>query len=315
MILSEEYKNNIKKMFGKVGEEWLETIPDKVEKYKKIFNLDKIEVLNDLTYNILLFAESAEYGLVVLKIEIPFEEMTIRESQALLINNGEGACKCYYSDIKDGVLLLERLIPGISLNTIQNIDRKIEIFNDVADSFNVKLDDNQGLPTYNEILNRSILMGQSDNRFTCINDYLSLALQYYNEILLNNDCNYLLHSDMYGDNILLSNGQWKVIDPHGFVGPKIIDTAIFLQKELEKNDFNNNYFDLYISKINKHKRYHEIDLYKTLFVNYVLNICWDIEVNFDSEHINKCLKRVNLIKEIIEEKEKEKNQIKILKKS
>jgi hypothetical protein len=104
--ISESYKKNIVSMFPSIGEEWLNHIPFIVEKYVRKFNLKNIKVMENLTYNTLLFAESPKYGDIVMKIEIPFKEMTIRESEAHILNNGEGACKCLFKDIDYGVVIL-----------------------------------------------------------------------------------------------------------------------------------------------------------------------------------------------------------------
>ena len=288
MEVSINYKKNIVMMFGDVGEEWLKTIPNKIEKYVKMFNLKNIKLLNELTYNVLIFGDSSELGPVVLKIEIPFKELTIRESTALKINDGKGACKCYYSNIDDGVILIERLQPGRTLNSVNNLEERIKIFNDVSTKFNVQVGEDTGLPTYREILDRSInLATEQEQKFLPVNELLEIANSVYEDLQVNNESNYLLHSDLFCDNILETNDGWKAIDPHGFVGEKILDTAIFMQKELEKKDFDEKDVEKLLHIMGKIISLNENDLMKALFVNYVLNICWNIEVNLNENFISK----------------------------
>ena len=54
--IPETYKNNIINMFGEPGEKWLNIVPNIVDKYVKKFNLKNIQILNDLTFNIIIFA-------------------------------------------------------------------------------------------------------------------------------------------------------------------------------------------------------------------------------------------------------------------
>lgn len=303
MEVSTNYKNNIEMMFGDIGKEWLQTIPDKIEKYVKMFNLKNIKLLNELTYNVLIFGDSKDFGPVVLKIEIPFKELTIRESTALKLNAGKGACKCYYSNVDDGVILIERLQPGRTLNTIENLEDRIKIFNEVSDKFNIQVRQDTGLPTYREILDRSIILSaEQEQKFSPVNELLKVANLVYNYLHTNNESNYLLHSDLFCDNILETNDGWKAIDPHGFVGEKILDTAIFMQKELEKKDFDENDVESLLHIMSKNINLNESDLMKALFVNYVLNICWNIEVNLDEKFISKSVDKANGLLKMLKDK-------------
>ena len=303
MEVSTNYKNNIEMMFGNIGKEWLQTIPDKIEKYVKMFNLKNIKLLNELTYNVLIFGDSNDFGPVVLKIEIPFKELTIRESTALKLNDGQGACKCYYSNIDDGVILIERLQPGRTLNTIENLEDRIKIFNEVSDKFNIQVGQDTGLPTYREILDRSITLStEQEQKFSPVDELLKVANLVYNDLHTNNESNYLLHSDLFCDNILETNDGWKAIDPHGFIGEKILDTAIFMQKELEKKDFNENDVENLLHIISKNINLNENDLMIALFVNYVLNICWNIEVNLDENFISKSVDKANGLLKMLKDK-------------
>lgn len=288
--ISNEYKNRVIGMFGQIGENWINNVPNITQKYIEKFNLKNVELISDSTYNILFFANNDEFGEIILKIELPFKELTIRESEALKINNGTGSCKCYYSNVDDGVILLERLLPGISLGTIDDLGKRVEIFLEVLQKFDVKLNNNNELPTYKEILNRSTNIAHEDKRFEPVLNHLGIANNLYKEIEEDNESNYLLHSDFHKDNILLSNNEWKAIDPHGFIGDKALDIAIFVQNELEKTEYSEQDITNILSIITKYCDVSDKKIIKALYVNYVLNLCWDIEVNFSDEHVNRCLK-------------------------
>ena len=306
--LSDEYKYKIKKMFGEVGVNWLKTVPDKIEIYIEKFDLKNINIIKDLTYNVLLFAENDIFGQVVLKLEIPFKELTMRESRALVLNKGNGACKCFYSNIDDGILLLERLQPGFSLNSISNLEDRMKIFFDVSNKFNIKCNDGI-LPSYRSILNRTIEISQRDNRFNNIKKYIYLSDKLYREIENEKLEKYLLHSDLHGNNILKSGNDWKAIDPHGFIGEKIIDSAIYIQNELEKYNFNLTQIDEILSLFSFYTKFTKESLGKILFINYILNLCWDIEVNLD---ISKALENANNIYDYYKTSYKVKKYNKIL---
>lgn len=296
MEISSKYKNSIETMFGDIGKEWIKTVPDKIEKYIKKFNLKNVKLLDNLTYNVLLFAESDEFGPVVLKIEVPFKELTIRESIALKLNDGKGACKCFYSNIDDGVLLIERILPGRTLNSIDNLEDRIKIFSEVSSKFNIEVEQNIDLPSYREILDRSIdLSKEQKEKFYVVEELLTLASCLYDDLHSKSKSNYLLHSDLFCDNILENENGWKAIDPHGFVGEKILDTAIFMQKELEKKDINKEEINKILNLMSANIELDINDLMKALFINYVLNICWNIEVNLDNNYILKSINKANVL--------------------
>ena len=76
--LPKEFKENVINRYGKIGEEWLNSINEIIEKYKKQFNLSNIKLEDNLSMNILIYANSSEHGEVVLKIGTP-GETTINE--------------------------------------------------------------------------------------------------------------------------------------------------------------------------------------------------------------------------------------------
>ena len=289
--LSDKYKSNINKMFGELGASWIDSIPAKIEKYVKEFKLSNIQVYDSLTYNIILFADSEDYDKVVLKIEIPYKEMTIRESVALELNNGLGSSKCYFKNIDDGVLIIERLIPGTPLNTINDLEERVKIFSDVRERFNIRVNSTNELPTYTDILNRSInMVNEQQERFGDLKSPILKAETLYGEINKMNDNTYLLHSDLHGDNILLSGGEWKAIDPHGFIGNKVFDNAIFIQKELDRIGYTEENIDRLIELMTKYNNCSKESIAYAFYVNFVLNICWDKEVNLDvSSNLEKSL--------------------------
>ena len=299
--LSNEYKNSIMSMFPDIGHNWLDRIPIIIDKYIKEFKLSDVKINDNLTYNVLLFANSDIFGEIVLKIEIPFEEMTIRESRALELNNGLGACKCYYKNIPDGVIILERLMPGNSLTEIKELENRIKVFATVAKKFNIKVAKDCSLPTYGSILQRSIDLVFNNDKYDTIKDLVETAEKMYKEIESKNENDYLLHADLYSDNIIMSNDGYKAIDPHGFVGNKLLDTAIIAQKELDKIGYNYQTINYVLDLLSENCNLDKLEIAKSFYINYVLNICWDREVNIIN---NQSLENATIIFNYISENTK-----------
>lgn len=295
--LPDYYKTKIISMFGSLGESWLAKVPEVIDKYVAKFKLTNLQFHEDLSINLILYAECDKFGKIVLKIGLPiFNELIYRETKALEEFNGKSACKCYYNNLDDGIRILERLVPGETLHNVEDREERIKAFCNVALSLDVKLVHHIQLPSYREILDRSI--NQSDEqpeRFKSLKGLIITANDLYKEIENKNLSKYLLHADLHHHNILTSSNGRKAIDPHGFLGEKVLETARFMENEIEKQEISK---DNILEVVNLMANYFSEDkalICKVLFIDYVLSTCWDIEMNFDNEHINRDINNLRLI--------------------
>lgn len=236
---------------------------------------------------------------MVLKLGPPFfKELMYREVKALNKFNGQYACKCYFSNFEDGVRVLERLIPGQTLNYIKGKEERIKIFSKVAKGLNIKATEDMELPSYREILNRSINQ-INEEKFILLKDLMLEADKLYSEIEKKKLPKYLLHADLHHNNILITNDGVKAIDPHGFLGEKVLEFARFMENEIQKEAVNP---DNIMNTINfMASCFHEnkIMLCKVLFIDYTLSTCWDIEMNYSDEHIKNDCHNLSLILSIL----------------
>ncbi len=111
---------NIKTSFPG-GTEWLERLPALLDEAARRWHL----VLGDpflLSYNYVCAAIQEDGSAAVLKIGVLNRELT-SEINALRLYNGQGACRLLEADTDKGMLLLERLQPGIVLATLRDDDQ------------------------------------------------------------------------------------------------------------------------------------------------------------------------------------------------
>ena len=293
------YKNTIITMFGDKGHEWLDKLPDLIIKYINDFALTDIKVLDNLTYNIVLFANAKEYGAVILKIGLPENELLIREITALS-HFKNGACKCLYGNQDDGVLLLERIIPGDSLNIVNSQIDRIKVLHQVATNLHRNSELPSNLPTYSEIFNRS-LINQKNNpqKYLLIDKYLTQAHDYLNEIEKQDLPDILLHADLHTNNIIKNNNEWKAIDPHGFIGKEYYEPIRFIEHEILENDLNKDDIINIVNNIAEYFHYPQDLILKALYLDFVLTISWDIEINTSIIQIEQKIRLINIIEIIL----------------
>ena len=298
--IPENYRNNIIGMFGDYGKSWLDKVPSIIQKYIEEFLLYDIKILEDLTFNIILFAKSNEMGPVMLKISLPENELILRETEALHHFDGEGACKCFFSNREDGVLIIERLYPGKTLHEVEDREERISEFSKVALKLKEKTENKTSLPKYREILNRSIAAARNNpEKYQIILDALVKADELYKSIEEQNLPTFVLHADLHHSNILSSGTGRKAVDPHGFVAEKTMEPARFMENEIPKTGFTAESIIETISLMKKYYGEDEINLLKALYIDYVLSTCWDIEVNFDPTHIEEDMRNIGLVEQCL----------------
>lgn len=66
--LPDQFKIKVINRYGNDGIDWINSIDNIIEKYKKKFLLTNIRLANNISINVVLFAESPKLGSIVIKI-------------------------------------------------------------------------------------------------------------------------------------------------------------------------------------------------------------------------------------------------------
>ena len=104
---------NIISIYGETGQAWLNELPRLVAAISAKFGLRNLQKVTNLTYNDVLSGFQGEEP-IILKLGLDSEGLA-REAFTLKCFAGYGAVKVLVED--NGMLLLERAIPGISLKS------------------------------------------------------------------------------------------------------------------------------------------------------------------------------------------------------
>ena len=226
----------------KLGIKWLNSIDEIIEKYKKKFNLYNIRLVKNLTMNILLFASSNEYGEVV--------------------------------------MIIEKIYPGYQLNNLKNQEERIIVFCKILNNITIEDIPKSTFQSYEESLKEKIEFVYNDKqKYSNILHMVDIVKNFYSEIKNMNLPKYILHNDLQHKNILKSNDEWKVIDPHGIIGEKIFETTQFIRAELEYTNLDK--MDNIITLISKHLNEDKILIYKALYISTFLKLVYYINAKYD----------------------------------
>ena len=284
--LPNNFKTRIMNRYGPEGKEWLDTIDDLVEKYKNKFQLQNIQLVDNLSMNIVLFAKSSQYGNVVMKLGAP-GPISNAEINVMKYYSSDYVPKCYYSCIKDRFLLLERLSPGCSLSTLSNIEERIKIFSDISNHLLIPYNNKEIFPTFEEYFRERIeYVHEHVNSFSEIIWMIDIANHLYAKLRNMNLPNYILHDDLHHKNILKTENSWKAIDPHGLIGEKVLETSQFIRLELELDGLSNQKIEKIVSLLSKYYNEDEKLILESLYINTILKVIWYTKNKYSSQTIS-----------------------------
>jgi streptomycin 6-kinase len=234
MNLPPTFVTNVTAAFGDPGRNYLAAIPELLSEATRRWNL----VPGDpflLSYNYVCAATRVDGTPVVLKIGVPNRELT-SEIRTLQLYNGQGACRILEADAGRGMLLLEQLLPGTMLATLENDDEATEIAADVLHQIRRPVPAGNGFLSlrgwFDELKKLRPLFGGGTGPFPEKN--VEIVEGLLRDLFDESRPQVLLHGDFHHFNILLSERGWLVIDPKGVVGPPEYEAGPLLMNPVGK---------------------------------------------------------------------------------
>ena len=226
--LPENFKQNILGLHGAKGERWLRDLPDLVAGISEKWSLAPGNFFPNMSNNYVAPCICADGTKAVLKIGVPEDDSIVKiEAGYLKLLDGDGAVKVLQVDEEYCALLLERLIPGVGLKKICQID------DDRASQIAV------------ELLRRIRRNAPADSEFPALESWtkgfekaervnfaaepVKKAREYFAELNGASKQHSLLHGDFHHQNILSAQRQpFLSIDPKGIIGNIGYDISVFL---------------------------------------------------------------------------------------
>ena len=304
MNLSPEFISNIQNVFQEDGIAFLKALPDLIAEASARWGLTDVEPVSNLSYNFVAFAKQPSRfgrgqgeGNVVLKIGVPSAEL-MSEMEAMRLFDGDSACRLIDSDEERGFLLLERLIPGVMLSTLEDDEQATHIAAEVMQEIWRDLDAGSLLPNI-----RQQAVG-FQNKFIKLSDWfdgLKRLRERFNggtgpfdknlverversvsDFFIENHKPVLMHGDFHHFNILSSERGWLVIDAKGVIGPAGYEVGPFLINPwgdmlngIEQKRMTMRRFDI----LHEHLGFERERIREWGLAHAVLSAWWDIEDN------------------------------------
>ncbi|MFV0503066.1 MAG: hypothetical protein ACK5LT_03735 [Lachnospirales bacterium] len=182
---------------------------------------------------------------------------------------------CYCRE--DSYLYLE-YIEGQLLYEYPFNDR-VKIFIDLVKKLDYKYND--CFEKYSDIAKRAFDKCENNN----ILKHVTQARELHCHLLDKYPEDVVIHGDLHFYNIICGERN-IIIDPKGIISNRIMEFSRYIE-----NEFNNNCDIMYIiEEISRIFNYEVIDLYKALYVDATLSLCWFAEEKDDLEDELKILK-------------------------
>ena len=108
-----------------------------------------------------------------------------------------------------------------------------------------------------------------------------------------------MHNDLNHKNILKSENGWNVIDPHGVVGEKTIETTQFIKSEIEMNKSDINDINKIVLSISKELGEDKKLILKFLYIRIIEKIIWFVKVNENKDIISYNIDVANNVLKLI----------------
>jgi streptomycin 6-kinase len=290
MQISSEFQNKIINAFGSDGKTWLQSLESSVQTYLQQWGLTSEGPVANLSYNYVIKARDSKGTPFILKLGVPNFD-TANEMVTLQAYDGNGCARILKSDPKNGVMLLERLVPGTMLS--EETDEKIVLENYIkvwkAIRRPVSIGGStpslthwfEGLKSYRETGDVQILP-----------EHVQLAEEYFQQIIHNSEGPELLHGDLHHENILYSEHKgWMAIDPKGVAGDPYFDVVSFLVNQLDSKPDPKSILKLRVDTISEQIGLDRERLLKAAIALGTLYASWGIEdQDPDWEKTYQCVK-------------------------
>lgn len=247
--IPDDFRARVRQFGRREWLQWLEDLPELVATYLGRWELEEDGRL-PLSWTYVLPVRRANGQACVLKLQPraqPDDEGAIREMRALRLA-GAAAVTVVEDDADEGVLLLERAMPGDSLVSACDVDddSATETLSTVIQGFSHPVEPGHGLPPVGGLASaferfdsgphgdiaRSKAASRADNGLIirlgldeqgsglpALREARRTAERVLEELEADKSQEFLLHGDLHHDNVLQDEGRgWLVIDAKGFVG-------------------------------------------------------------------------------------------------
>ena len=227
-------KATIERVYGETGRQWLATVPAILNECCIRWSLELHEPFANLSYNLVIPGRTSGGREIVLKVGVPCSEL-LTEAAALSLFDGVGAVRLLDHDATRGMLLIERVTPGIP---VYKLHGEVEAIKNAAALMRRLW---RVPPKQHSFPSLSIWFGafaRLRERFgggtgPFPSKVIEQAEHQFCKLNASATGDVILHGDLHHENILSSASHgWSAIDPKGICGDPGYEVGSFMLNQL-----------------------------------------------------------------------------------
>jgi len=278
---------NRDKIIEHFGEAFYDKVFGFLPKYAEQWRLSSFEQIEYYSLSCIFTCISKKYGACVLKIGMHLH-LVDTEHNMLKDFAGNGLCKVYESDIENGVLLIERVMPGTQICDEPNQDIRLNEFCALVKKLYKRPTDIVKYVTYMDWVSgiTSFMKSRIDyidlyNKMAKAEEICIYLWKKYTDRLL-------LHGDLHHENILLGKDGYIAIDPLGVVGASVFNVSLFIIDRVDWDDDEN--YDYIVKAISSKLGIIEHDIRALVFIEACrINCCLVEDGDYDEVDMHEVL--------------------------
>ena len=233
--ISEAFTDEMLTHYGEAVLPWIAQLPAILTEYSRRWELTIHPPFANLTYNFVAPATRADGITAVLKVFPPTGDEFLPQAEALRLFAGRGMVHVLNADPTQQILLLEHLLPGRPLTSVEDDEQATSIAAAVMRQMWGVIPGNYSFPTVYD-WGKGFLRLRRHYHGGCgpfPRALLEEAEALFTELCASMAPPVLLHGDLHHDNILAAQRHpWLAIDPKGLVGEPAYETGALLRNPL-----------------------------------------------------------------------------------
>lgn len=270
--------DQLRKLRERFGDDFLPRLQAAVTCGIDRWQLTELQFIESYSVNCNFTCVAREYGDAVMKLgDLTPEALT--EWYTLEEYDGNRFCKAYDIDLKNGVLLEERILPGIRLREEPSLERRVEVFLGLYESLHKTTANPARFPAYLGWVDRITEFMLRREDYPELTQHMRRARELCRSLWERYSARMLLHGDFHHDNILMGGDGYRIIDPKGVVGDPIFDLPRFILNEFDDavTDAMGTRIPGIIAMLHDALDIPAADIAACLYIETAMANCWNVE--------------------------------------
>jgi len=231
LSIPDGFTRTLQELHGAEGVAWLERLPSLLAGLAGRWSLRLHPPLEPLSYNYVCPVVREDGSHAVLKVGFPHPEL-LSEIEALRKFAGHGVIQLFEASPADAAMLLERLLPGAPLSSIEDDGQATSIAASVMRQLWIPTPAEHNFPAVGKwVLGLQRLRQEFGGGSGPFPERLVRAAEtLFSELIASIDSEMLLHGDLHHDNVLSAKrAPWLALDPKGLIGEPEYEVGALLR--------------------------------------------------------------------------------------